>query len=238
MVGAVRPVLGQRHFLGVLSSIRSVPCSLVTSIFQEYYIQYSNLTLLALSVCCFSPYLPVLACGGHSHHCVLSCLNQNLHFGSICGVMTELDGRELLINTPQHFTWHQNGIGEKEEPLLKECRKRVRGCDTTRPWRSTQLCGSTISQKQQVGAKVRKDRVCIWVVGLNDMRWSALYLGSPQYILSATQYITVTNESLYAPIEQSISIFPVSPCTRHHSVLCEAEWQWWWEMGFPATLSI
>jgi len=132
-VGAFPPMLGRRLFLGVRSGIRSVPFSLVTSMYQAYRIRYSNPTLLAPSISCFTPYLPVLACGGLSHHSVLSFPNQNPRLGSICGETTELDGREPFINTPPHLSRHPKGIREKERFWLEERSKRVRRYDTTRP---------------------------------------------------------------------------------------------------------
>jgi len=46
---------------------------------------------------------------------------------SRCGEMVELEGRQPIINTPPHLTWHPKGILEKERFLLEERRKRVRG---------------------------------------------------------------------------------------------------------------
>ena len=42
------------------------------------------------------------------------------------------------------------------------------------------------------------------------------------------------HSSPYAPVAQSVSIIPVSPYTRRSSVLCQAEWRWWWETDFSA----
>jgi hypothetical protein len=47
--------------------------------------------------------------------------------------MAELEGIEPIINTPPHLLRHAKGIREKERFWLQERRKRVRGCDTTRP---------------------------------------------------------------------------------------------------------
>lgn len=98
--------LGHRHVLGVRPSIRSVPCSFITSMYQAYRIRHFNATLFAPFIGCFSPYLPVLAIGGHSHYSVLSFPNQNLCLGSISGEMAELDGRESIINTPPLLLGH------------------------------------------------------------------------------------------------------------------------------------
>ena len=84
-VGAFRPWLGQCHFLGVRPSIQSVAFLLVTSMYQSYRIRHSNPTLLDASNSCFSPYLLILASGGHFHHSVLSFPSQNPCFDSILG---------------------------------------------------------------------------------------------------------------------------------------------------------
>jgi len=47
--------------------------------------------------------------------------------------MTELECRELIINTPPHLLWHPKGIREKERFWLEERRKRVRRDHTTQP---------------------------------------------------------------------------------------------------------
>ena len=60
--------------------------------------------------------------------------------------------------------------------------------------------------------------------------------GSSEYVLPVALSISVTPESPSAPVAQSISVIPVSPFTRRSSVLCQAEWRWWWETDFPATL--
>jgi len=66
-----------------IQGIRSLPFSLVALMYLAYCIRYSNLILLAPSVSCFSLYLQELACGGLSHHSILSCSNLNLCLGSI-----------------------------------------------------------------------------------------------------------------------------------------------------------
>jgi len=53
---------------------------------------------------------------------------------------------------------------------LEERRKEVRRYDTTRPWGFAQLRGSTKSRKERVRPKVRKDRVCIFVVWQDEMK--------------------------------------------------------------------
>ena len=125
----------------------------------------------------------------------------------------ELEGREPIINTPPLLSRHPKRIREKERFWLEERRKRVRRCDTTRP------CGSTKSRKERVRSKVGKDRLCISLYD-NKMRWRLSTPGSLKYIL---------------PVAQSTSVIPVSPYTRHRSVLCQAEWRWSWETDFPAT---
>jgi len=122
-----------------------------------------------------------------------------------CGETEELESREPVINTPPHLSRHQNGILEKKRFWLAESRERVRRCDTTRP------CGSTKSRNTQVISKFGKDRFCISLYD-NKMRWRLSTPGSLKYIL---------------PVAQSTSVIPVSPYTRHRSVLCQAEWRWW-----------
>jgi len=95
-------------------TIRSVPFSFVTSNRQAYRVQHFNPTLLAPSISCFSPYLPVLASGGLSHQSVLGFPNQNPRLGSICGETTELEGREPILNAPPHLSRHPTGIRQKE----------------------------------------------------------------------------------------------------------------------------
>jgi len=73
--------------------------------------------------------------------------------GGRCGETVELDGRRPIINTQPHLWRHSKGIHEKQQLSLKERRKTVRRYDTTWPWGSTQLCGSTKSQKERVKAK-------------------------------------------------------------------------------------
>jgi len=52
---------------------------------------------------------------------------------SRCGETTELDRRELIVNTPPHLSRHPKGIREKGQFWLEERRKRVRSYDTTQP---------------------------------------------------------------------------------------------------------
>jgi len=77
-----------------------------------------------------------------------------------CGETAELEGREPIINTPPHLPRHPKRIREKEQLWLQERRKRVRRYDTTWPWGSKQLPGSTESQTEQLRAKARSNRVC------------------------------------------------------------------------------
>jgi len=105
-VGALCPVLGWRHCPSDHPRIRLVPSSLVTLMYQAYCTRHLNPTLLTVSSSCFSAYLPVLASGGLSHHSVLSILNHNPRLGSICGEAAELEGREPIINTTPHLSWH------------------------------------------------------------------------------------------------------------------------------------
>jgi len=48
------------------------------------------------------------------------------------GEVTELEGREPIINTPPHRSRHPMGIREKELFCLGERWERVRGCDRLR----------------------------------------------------------------------------------------------------------
>ena len=57
-------------------------------------------------------------------------LHQLTRYGTVygyiwerCGEVTELEGREPIINTPPHLSWHPKGTHEKERW------ERVRGCD-------------------------------------------------------------------------------------------------------------
>jgi len=45
----------------------------------------------------------------------------------VCGETVELESRQLIINTPQHLSWHPKAILEREQFWLKDCRMRVRG---------------------------------------------------------------------------------------------------------------
>jgi len=89
--------------------------------------------------------------------------------------------------------------------ITLEKRRKVRRYDTTRPWGSTQLCGSTKSRKEQVRRIVGKHRVCIFVVWQDEMKMKCCLStpGSPEYILQ---------------VGHSTSITPVSPFTHHHSL--------------------
>jgi len=124
-VGALCMVIGWCYFLGVCPDVWLVPSSLVPSMYQAYCIWHfyptllgaslrmllllSAFTLLAglvLLIQFFSPYLAVLACGSLSHHSILSFPNQNPSLGSICGEAAELEGKEPIVNTLPHLSWH------------------------------------------------------------------------------------------------------------------------------------
>jgi hypothetical protein len=81
---------------------------------------------------------------GHAHRVNL----EIYHFGGRCSEMMEQEGREPPTNTTPHHSWYSNEICETERFSLKERRHRLRRCDTTRHWRSTQLCGSMKSLGQ------------------------------------------------------------------------------------------
>jgi hypothetical protein len=84
-----------------------------------------------------------------------------------------------------------------------------------------------------------------WIMRWNDMGWYEMRYkmrcniwtpGSPEYIPPCQSVNPYLLWSLYAPVTQSVSIISLSPYTRHSSVLCQAEWRWWWwETDFPAT---
>jgi len=82
---------------------------------------------------------------------------------------------------------------------LEECRKKVRRYDTTMPWGSTQLHGSTKSRKERVRPKVGKNRVCIFVVWQDEMKMRCCLStpGSSEYILCLVYFISVTFVFLY-----------------------------------------
>jgi len=111
------------------------------------YSAFALLTVQVFFISFFSPYLPLLPCGCHSHHSVLSFPNQNPRFGSICGEIVELKGRGPIFHTPPHLSPHPKGIHEKIRYWLEERRKRVRRYDPTRPHRTTQLHGFTNTRK-------------------------------------------------------------------------------------------
>ena len=156
--------------------------------------------------------------------------------------MAKLEDREPIIDTPPHLSRHPKGIREKERFWLGEHRKRVRRYDTTRLRGSTQLRGSTRSlRKSEWDQKMRKMdsiiRCMIWYEMRYKMRCKLSTPGSPEYILPVTPSISATAVSPYAPVAQFVSIIPVSSYTRRSSVLCQAEWRWWWETDFPATVA-
>jgi len=82
---------------------------------------------------------------------------------------------------------------------LEERRNTVRRYDTTLPWESTQLHGSTKSRKEQVRPKVGNDRVCIFVVWQDEMKIICCQstLGSPEYILHVSHSTSITCLSPY-----------------------------------------
>jgi len=118
--------------------------------------------------------------------------------GGCCGEMTEKEGRTLAINNPPHLSRHLYANDEGEQFYLEE-RSKVRIYDTTRPWGSMQLHGSTKSRAEQVRPTVGKDRVSIFVVWQDEMkmRWCLSTTGSPEYILSSTHSTSITSGSLF-----------------------------------------
>jgi len=134
MVGARHPVLVQRHLLSGRPGIKSAPISLFTLMYHAYHIRYSDLILLALSICWFSPYILVLVCWGLSDYSMLSRANQNPFLGSICGETKALGGGEPSINTPLHLSWHRKWIPEKAKFSLVELWEQVTWFCTTLQW--------------------------------------------------------------------------------------------------------
>ena len=82
---------------------------------------------------------------------------------------------------------------------LEERRKKMSRYDTTWPWGSVHLRGSTKSRKEWVGPTVRKDRVGIFVVWQDEMKMRCFLStpGSPEYILHIVHSTSVTPGSLY-----------------------------------------
>lgn len=78
----------------------------------------------------FSQYLPVFACGGLSHHYLLSFLNQNPCLGTIFGDTAEMECIAHVVITLPHCLQHWKGSHEKGRFWLEECRKWVRGYAT------------------------------------------------------------------------------------------------------------
>jgi len=117
-----------------------------------------------------------------------------------CGDTIELEGRGHTINSLPQLSRHPNELHKNERCWVEEHRKCVRRYDTTRPWGSTQVCGSMKCWTEQLGPKVAKDRVCIFIVWEDEinMRWWLSSPGSAKYIL---------------PITLSTSVSPVSPYT-------------------------
>jgi len=108
--------------------------------------------------------------------------------GGHCGETTELEGRGPIIDIPAHLSGHPNGIGEGEQIYLEARRKKVGTYDNTWPWGFTQLHGSTKSRNVRGRPIVGKDKVCIFIVGQDEMKmgWCLSTPGSPAYILRVT----------------------------------------------------
>jgi hypothetical protein len=97
------------------------------------------------------------------------------HFFSLCrspnlnkhsGVVANCD------HTGECIHWVHGGIRMSHCENLSSCSfyfkleesRKVKRYDATGPWRSAQLRGSTKSRKEGVKPKVRKDRLCIFVL--------------------------------------------------------------------------
>jgi len=91
---------------------------------------------------------------------------------------------------------------------LEERRKKVRRYDTTWPWGSTQLHGSTKSRKERVRPKVGKDRLCIFVEWQDEMKMRCCLStpGSPEDILRVAHSTSITHVSPYTH-RRSLTIY-------------------------------
>jgi len=84
-------------------------------------------------------------------------------FGGWCVETSELEGRELTINTPPHLSQHPHRIHNNEHYWFEEHRNWVRRYDATWHWRSMHLRGSMKSWTERGRPKVGKYSVCIFI---------------------------------------------------------------------------
>jgi len=101
--------------------------------------------------------------------------------------------------------WRCKNLSSRSFYIKLEAGRKVRRYDTTQPWGSRQLRGSTKSRTERVRPNVGKDRVWIFIVWWEEMEMRCCLAtpGSVKYIL---------------PITLSTSVTPVSPYTHRHSV--------------------
>ena len=114
-------------------------------------------------------------------------------------------GYTLASTLQCNWWWCENLCSRSFYITLEKGRKKVRRYDTTRLWRSTQLCGSTKSRKEWVRPKLGKDRVCIFFVWQDEMKMRCCLSTpeSPEYILR---------------VAHSTSVTPVPPYTHRRSL--------------------
>jgi len=134
--------------------------------------------LLALSVCSFKPTL--WRCSELWPYVRIHSLGTGLHRD--CNAM-----------------WRCENLSSHSFYIKLVVWRKVRRWDTTRPWASAQLRGSTKSRKEGVRPKVRKDRVCIFVVWQDEMKMRCCLSSpeSPEYILQVAHSTSITLESPY-----------------------------------------
>jgi len=87
---------------------------------------------------------------------------------------------------------------------FEEHRKRVRGCDTTYQWETTQLRKSMKTWNDYMRLKAGKHIVCI--LFYDEVRWCLSILGPLKYILPIVQSTSITHFSMCS--SQSLSLSP------------------------------
>ena len=193
---------------------------LAVSIYPANRIRHSNQTLSGWPSGCLAAYLPVLSSRGLSHHSVLNFWKQNPSLSSICGYSAKLDGRELIINTQPHLSWHETGICEIVLFSPEEHRKRLRRYDTTRLWESAPLRGSpripSKSDSEQKMPNMDGQIHCMikwkmkWDNTKSDasyLRWGLLNLASPSLRPSPLPGYPCMPLSPSLPLSSCISVY-------------------------------
>jgi len=200
--------------------------------YQAYYIiRHSNLTLLAPSNSCFSPYLPIFPSG------------------SLPPFRTQLSEPRLTFKLG---LWWDGGARRQTvhhkhsaAPLMafKTEIVRISGSASRsigKGWDHMILPGREdprnlgLSKWDLKMGKIECEiRWMIrWYMVQDEMLSTS---GSPEYILAIAPFISITPGSPSAPITLFISVIPVSPYTRHKKVLRQAQWRRWLETNCPAT---